>query len=430
MTFLHEYLTDVPSGLIACRCNGIQTHILGISPRCIDLRTPEPLPAALSMELSLLNSETGGYLRIPVHNLQPGEARRKNGAVLSRVFFEDPACTAAIRRSLNDLARYVEIRSTEGASAYGRSVCAYPDHLDEIISSSPQAQRDAWYAHMDPIPDPGPNHTLAVSLNCRLLWELYLETPIEDFMPAYASSLGIPRRILPRCTPQHLYIGNESCRFLFPDAAVLERIAAKAAREDLALTLVGAPLRAGEEDFADALLNFARQTGAELEINDWGMLERAQQYREHLHLLLGSLLNRRRKDPRMAWKRSHSGQEALLAQNSLNDPAWIAFLRRLGIERFEYESCGLPLLPPEAACSLHLPFYRTNSSLWCPLAAVCLQGDRGAQRGMDACPRWCERNMLLYPDHLKLEGRGNSLLALDDHPALYARSFDRWVLNF
>lgn len=425
-----EYVSGVPSGLIACRVDGIQAHIMGISPRCVDLRTPDPLPEAVPVQLYFYRPEQGGYLCMPVKNIQTGEARREQGAALTRLFFDDPACAAAVRRSLNDYARYAEIRSTRGASAYGQAVSGYPAHLDDEFHASPEDQFRAWFENMQPLSKMPDGCALAVSLNCRDLCALYLSRPLADFMDGYARLRGVPRRILPDRTPDRLYIGNAYCGFLLPEAAELRAITEKAAREGLGITIVTASLRAGEEDRADAILRLCADLGAEIEIGDWGMLHRAQAFRGRIAILLGTRLNRRRKDPRMAWKSGLGDREELLSQNSLNDPGWLTFLRELGVERCEYESCGLNTDLPDLPCSLHLPFYQTNSSAWCPIAAICARGGRGDQRAMASCPRWCENNLLLYPAHLKMLGRFNSLLALDDHAGERAHGYDRWVLNF
>ena len=64
--------------------------------------------------------------------------------------------------------------------------------------------------------------------------------------------------------------------------------------------------------------------------------------------------------------------------------------------------------------------------------ALCLHGDRGRQADAAHCPRYCENNVILYPAHLKMLGRWNSLLALDSSLAALCEParFDRWVLNF
>ena len=63
---------------------------------------------------------------------------------------------------------------------------------------------------------------------------------------------------------------------------------------------------------------------------------------------------------------------------------------------------------------MHLPFYQTNTSQYCPLYAACTEGSRGAQVPIRECPKFCERQAFLYPEHLRMVGRYNSLFALDE----------------
>ena len=427
-----EMVWDVPAGLIACRANGQQRALAAISPRALWLRAPEPVPTDARLELSFYDPESGNYNSLPVYGATAGPTRRLEGAVLTRFCFEDPACAAAVRRALNDYARCVELRGGWGATAYGEALTGYPVEEDERFFDHLDDQRADWFRSLSPLPDPGPRE-LAVALDCPELYSLYLSCPLPDFWNAYADLRRVPRAFFPNRPPDRLYLGNPHCRFLFPDAKTLRALADKAYRERRALSLVTAELRGGDEAHADALLRFAAELGAECVANDWGMLERARRLSPRPVLSLGVRLNRRRKDPRLAWKAGAAEHIALLRQNSLNDPSWRAWLRDFGVARYEYERCGYDCAPPGGApCSLHLPFYQTNTALWCPLKALCERGDRGAQAGARDCPRWCESNALLYPAHLKLAGRWNSLIALDDRPWDEAAMapFDRWVLNF
>lgn len=427
-----ETLSDIPSALIACRVNGIQAQVAEISPHSLLLRTLAEIPVDASLQLSFYRPETGGYISYTIKNHQSGSVQRLQGTVLTRLFFEDRACASAIRKSLDDYARYVEIRSEYGAGAYGMATTGYPADLDDQFPSSFDAQRRAWFASFPPLSQSAHPTEIALELNCAELWNLYLKTPAQDFPSAYESNRRLPDGFLDGVKISRLYIGNPFCRHLIPDEQTLEKIAAKAADECFNLTIVTAELRAGGENTADRLLDFARKHAAEICINDWGMLERAQKHAGKLRILLGTQLNRRRKDPRMQYKAGILSHEDLLSRNALNDPAWRGFLYNLGVDRCEYESFRRPDGIPGENCSLHLPFYQTNTSLWCPTAALCIRGNRGDQRPMESCPGWCERNLLLYPDHLKMVGRWNSLLALD--PGAFSHdfmpNFDRWVLNF
>jgi len=421
----YETLQAPPSGLCACSLNGIYQHIAAISPRSVTLRLPEAGLAAGALRLRLYQAEAGKYESFHIQQYHAGEAQLQNDAVLLRLCFDDPACARAIRCMLSGYARYLRVKSELGAAAWAWEVSAYPAERDEDFLPSLQAQQRAWFESAPPLPPPPAGTSLAVALNCPELWRLYLSLPPRDFLQAYCRCRCLPPDLLPRM-PDRLYIGSGHCRFLFPEEDELRALAGKARAEGLALTLSTAELRPGGEAAADRLIGLAGELHAELEINDWGMLRRAA---GRVPLLLGPRLNRRRKDPRLPYKQD--AQSELLAQNSLNDPAWQTFLRQKGVVRCEYESCGLPTLLPELPCSLHLPFYQTNASLWCPLQALCLRGDRGAQQPSDACAGWCDGNVLLYPAHLRMVGRWNALLALADFPAPEElQRYDRWVLNF
>lgn len=59
------------------------------------------------------------------------------------------------------------------------------------------------------------------------------------------------------------------------------------------------------------------------------------------------------------------------------------------------------------------PFYQTNTAGHCTLYAVCHNGSRGRQTAEDDCPQYCRKRVFLYPDHLHMIGRYNSLVRRD-----------------
>ena len=62
---------------------------------------------------------------------------------------------------------------------------------------------------------------------------------------------------------------------------------------------------------------------------------------------------------------------------------------------------------------MHLPFYQTNTSQYCPLYVACTKGSRSAQMPVRECPRFCEKQAFLYPEHLRMIGRYNSLFGMN-----------------
>lgn len=428
--WLRESVADVPAGLIFCRIDGEARPLLRLSPRSILVMSMDEIPFPASITLHICQIRTGTYRSIVLHNVQAGPVQRLEGAVQTLFFFEDSEAATAIRCALNDYARYVELRGNWGADAYGQYLTGYPLEQEDAFPDDPRRQRRTWYAALGPMPEP--KGELALALNDPSLWRMYLEHPAAELMQAYAHMRQIPPEILPRRIPQRLYVGNPHCGLLFPDADTLAAIESKAAREGIKLTLVTAQLRYGGEDRMDALLSLAQRRGYELEANDFGTLQRACTLSQRPIIALGTRLNRRRKDPRMNFKAGMNAHPELLRENAVNDAAYRAWLRQFGVERYEFERCGYDFALPDGPSSLHLPFYQTNTGLWCPLRALCEWGDRGKQCSDGNCPQWCTENELVYPDHLHLSGRWNSLLALDARAwnPEWMNHFDRWVLNF
>lgn len=77
----------------------------------------------------------------------------------------------------------------------------------------------------------------------------------------------------------------------------------------------------------------------EIVVNDWAMVEMLCGKTSRLHPVLGTLLNKRKKDPRMKYK---SGDTLLFQQNSLNAGFYRDFLAEnfISIDT-EWESCGI-----------------------------------------------------------------------------------------
>ena len=85
----------------------------------------------------------------------------------------------------------------------------------------------------------------------------------------------------------------------------------------------------------------------------------------------------------------------------------------------EWESCGYEQKFPDPAAKmkvenhLHLPFYQTNTSQYCTLYAGSAYGDRSVQHLLTSCDKRCEWQAYLYPQHLEMVGRYNSLFGRD-----------------
>lgn len=258
---------------------------------------------------------------------------------------------------------------------------------------------------------------LALELNGPSLYEEYLCQPLQDFLASYWQKNYLTHSWLAGRTPERFYIGNQFCHNLFPTENQLFSIMDKMRSEDLEVTLAFSYIRefmlSSVEKLLEKVDNWCCVHGVNVEIvvNDWAMVEILRGKTSHLSPVFGTLLNKRKKDPRMKYK---SGDTALFQHNSLNAEFYRDFLaKEFHIHRYEWESCGYPQEFPPGKNSIHLPFYQTNTSQYCPLYALCTTGDRGMQQLAEHCPKFCEKYALLYPEHLHMIGRYNSLFGVD-----------------
>ena len=160
-----------------------------------------------------------------------------------------------------------------------------------------------------------------------------------------------------------------------------------------------------------------QKTKLEVEINDWAMADMLKGALPDLVPCFGRMLNKRKKDPRMTYKK---GSRECLRENSLNAEFYQEYLsQEFGIQRLEWESCGYEQKFPDPAAKmkvenhLHLPFYQTNTSQYCTLYAGSAYGDRSVQHLLTSCDKRCEWQAYLYPQHLEMVGRYNSLFGRD-----------------
>ena len=255
----------------------------------------------------------------------------------------------------------------------------------------------------------------------------------QNSNPDSASNIGY------RFNLNRIYIGNQFCHLLFPSEKELFMMLEKAYKESLGITIAFSYIREFMLESIEKLVNRLAQwcrekdTCIEIIINDWAMAdiiarqnaeseikksEDVNEMRQCLIPCLGILLNKRKKDPRFLYKK---GDKSLYSQNNLNADFYCEYLQReFGIQRYEWESCGYEQEFPQGKNSLHLPYYQTNTSQYCPVHAICTTGNRGTQHLIKECLHYCSTYTLTYPKNLNMTGRFNSLFGIDkellEHP--------------
>ncbi len=216
-----------------------------------------------------------------------------------------------------------------------------------------------------------------------------------------------------------IYMGNEFCHNMLPDKDIFVAVIEKCIAEGFNITIAFPYLIERKIQYTDALLCVINciatkhKTKIEIIINDWGMIELVKKYR-NLCLVLGRLLNKRKKDPRIYYLWQYEKNNKFLAKNYLNNDNFIEFCDELGIDRYEFEDHLSDNELVNRKCSLHFPFYQINTSVFCPMYAQCKNYNKHKQNLILECPKYCENYFYLYSNHLNMFGRGNSIFGINN----------------
>mgnify|MGYP004506217337 FL=1 len=463
----------IPFGLLAGVVGGREVRITEIDESGFCFRTiEENISDSEALKVCFYDIKNGCYreLEIPEYEIQRsdvGDTELSGFCAKYKVTVKQKAYAEAVQRLLYQYNQYIHLKLEEDDSALAKSLTGYPGELDEIRCDSLEAQVGIWQRELTPevvesaynggridligncskggnsfkpgckcqIPHESGLAELALEIDRPELYQAYLRSSLTGFSQKYAGKcIGICGSIiLEHGAPDRLYIGNQFCYLLFPERKLLFEIIEKAAAEQVKITLVFSYIREYMLDYITELLDEINQwceekrQAVEIVVNDWGMASLVKKYRKNLIPSLGILLNKRRKDPRISFKK---GEQKWFERNSLNAGFYRNFLEReYGIQRFEWESCGYEQQIPPGKNSLHIPFYQTNTSQYCPLGAVCETGERGRQKFAKKCPGYCAEYAFLYPEHLHMMGRYNSLFGIDMRILKEEEILEKYIQN-
>lgn len=446
----------VPFGLLAGFAGGREVRITELDETgfCFRIRKKDSWNmASEELKVCFYDIENSGYreLEISEYDIQRCDAADtdlQEFYVKYKVNVKEKEYAKAVQRLLYQYNRYIHLKLEEDDSTLAKSMTGYPGNLDVVKCRSLEEQIKIWQEELktektDQISNGkkrvhlmgncsknelGRNGQaslenapveLALEVDCPELYQAYLSSSLTEFSRIFAEkSMGICGSLLrKRQVPERLYIGNQFCHLLFPGKELLFQMLEKAAAKQVKITLVFSYIREYMLEQVQALLEEVdrwcerRKTCIEVVVNDWGMADLVKNRTRNLTPSLGILLNKRKKDPRISFKK---GDQRLFEKNNLNAGFYRDFLKEeFGIDRFEWESCGYEQDFPEGKNSLHIPLYQTNTSQYCPLRAVCLNGERGAQKLAKSCSYYCAEHVFLYPEHLHMVGRYNSLFGID-----------------
>lgn len=396
----YEVVSGIPSGILACKIGENEVAIRRISPEHIEIQVTEKIVKEVDeLEFYYYSLAEASYRRLEVRiahciTVEEGDLFYSYSYAINDVGYRE-----MFEFVVKQYYQYIMLKSEAYDNQFSKELVGYPAEKDELFSVDYGAwcNTESIIRKIEEL-----DFEVAISLENEIGYRGYLAGEV-------GTQLGI----------QRIYIGNTYCPQLFPGWTLLKKILHQAKKNKHQITIVTSYLKENSTGYKmkenlQKICEWCRinRFKVEIEVNDWGYLQEI--YRNKwIDLTLGRLLNKRRKDPRYPYKSGFAEQNERLAENQLNQPLFTKFLNGKGIWRYEYETCGYRMKIAEGTHSLHLPVYQTNTSQFCPLRALCEEGDRGVQKAADACSKYCEKYVCAYPKHLHMIGRYNSLFALD-----------------
>ena len=453
----------IPFGLLSGFMDGKEIRIIELAEEGFRFRLSEKAASPESFLVCFYDMEQADYHEIEIRNYTIEEDNVSSELVEFcmeyTVLVNSESYRQEVRKLQGQYSRYIRLKLEDDDEELARALTEYPEKKPVNYYSLEERQ----------------NYSLetAIEIDRPELYREYLQNDIKQLIeqcyewkritgnqldsnkqndsPDNKSNIGHGLNL------NRIYIGNQFCHLLFPDEKELFMMLEKAYKESLGITIAFSYIREFMLKPIEELINRLAQwckekdTCIEIVINDWAMAdiiakqnaelaikksEAINEMRQYLIPCLGILLNKRKKDPRFPYKK---GDKSLYSQNNLNADFYRKYLQsEFGIQRYEWESCGYEQEFPQGKNSLHLPYYQTNTSQYCPLYAICTTGNRGIQHLVKECPHYCSIHRLSYPKHLNITGRFNSLFGIDkellNHPEkikAYANAgIDRLVIGW
>ena len=428
----------IPFGLLSGFMDGKEIRIIELAEEGFRFRLSEKAASPESFLVCFYDMEQASYHEIEVRNytIEEDNASSELAEFCTEytVFVNNESYRHEVRKLQGQYSRYIRLKLEDDDEELTRVLTGYPekkpvDYYNLEIRQSYSLET-------------------AIEIDRPELYREYLQNDIKQLIeqcyewrritgnqsgsdkqndsPESALNIGYSLNL------NRIYIGNQFCHLLFPDEKELFMMLEKAHKESLGITIAFSYIREfmlkSVEKLIKRLAQWCREkdTCIEIVINDWAMADiiarqnaesaikkskDINEMRQYLIPCLGILLNKRKKDPRFPYKK---GNKSLYSQNNLNEDFYRKYLRsEFEIQRYEWESCGYEQEFPQGKNSLHLPYYQTNTSQYCPLHAICTTGNRGMQQLVKECPHYCSTYTLTYPKHLNMTGRFNSLFGID-----------------
>lgn len=310
----------------------------------------------------------------------------------------------------------------------------YQYNDDKIICKNIEQQIEYWYDFQNSKVVLPANVELAFVASEYKIYKGILEYGFRQTFRNCLKKVNIHKMKFFDKEISHVYIGNDFCVNLFPNEEMLIKLINQAYEEKLGITISYPPLVQQRLEQTKAMIKILekfceeKQTSIELVINDWGMVQLLKEEEiECFKLVLGRLLNKRKKDPRMKNRMGYEKYKNEFGRNNLCSEPFGKIMDKCLIKRCEFEANQFFNEIPDGNHTLHFPFYQTNTASNCLIYANCKNKSVIQQEYPEHCPHYCSEFYFSFPKHLDVIGKNNSLFVFDKNIFLEQKIIDRYV---
>ncbi len=440
----------LPAAFIIGFINDKDVRIIESDEKIITFEADDKIPDLSSFDLKVFDFQTFQYISFSFSEIRIIELQEKPFSVIYKIELLKPS-----QEYITCIKKLVLIDdNVKGAGDIEilKTIVEpnpiYPKENDKSFCTDWEEQEKKWFQVAVTTEEGQRFRTLSqkfelcFTLDNNKLYHEFLECPADKMFAEILKDKGLQDHgIISEF--KRVYIGSEFCCNLFPSIDLLENCLEKACQHNLGITVVFPFIREDNVNSMEKTIEFLYQwqeqkgIAIELVINDWGMLHYLNTHFPKLTLAYGRMINKKLKDTKIPWKWGIDKVKDKLEENSLNLSHFTNFLQELKIKRIEFDFRNKRPDGFSGGLSFHFPYFQTNSSLYCPLNAECTTYNRTKQGVVVSCPQYCNEFVYLYPEHLYMVGKGNSIFGfnrgvitdpnlLED---LWNQGYDRLVLN-
>jgi hypothetical protein len=221
-----------------------------------------------------------------------------------------------------------------------------------------------------------------------------------------------------------IYYGNEFCQNLIPTVRELDQVLNFVSKNELVFTFLTPPVTNDGLRGLETLMIRIMEEYPESEIifNDWGVLKILNEKYANLRPVMGRLLNKMKRGPRLVNLLDILTESSLkhLKSCSIDAPHFSRFLRMNRVERVELDNLlqGILLNLSEAriSASLYIPYVYITITRFC-LAISCEEHGKEDTVGIFPCSKECQKHTFYLTNPampLPLIRRGNTMFFKND----------------